>query len=471
MSKCKNWLLPVYLILLCSILLLGTPGAYGQSGTDPHSRKSSISNPSFIIFAHGLWGSLDKLPTTDEKWIEASPYPHYIKHQEASFLLGSEYREIPQKYLKIGEGGGLAKLVIHPYWMMQHEFSYWAQRINNKAGWEKVKIFEDWQVLTGFETGWTPTGDQESIGQINVIFLKYDWRLGLPEVTKHYVEPLLDFIERNWPTAETHWVGHSLGGLIGRYAASSFPHRLKSLITIGSPHYGLYEIKLQRRGLRATYGGQWDLEVSQKYGLWIMEKIVFRTKIVRLGASHLESAVLFTEKYIPLAKWLDPSEGLLTDGFGHLPKLEEAVEHSIAIYGLGYGSYDLKGVYHREINHWQVGPGVEPNAKTPPAYASCGDGRVDPVSAQGPFKHTLCLGKEQPHGNLMWSALVLTTLIDRYFFAGQMPPSELWRCLRRLEVPLDQKAKHFHWIAQAREAWNSQNYLETQTLSATMLSN
>lgn len=366
----------------------------------------------------------------------------------------------------------MAKLVIHPYWMMQHEFSYWAKRINTKAGWEKIKIFDDWQVLTGFEAGQAPKGEKELIGEINVIILKYDWRLGLPEVTKHYVEPLLDFIERNWPTAEVHWVGHSLGGLIGRYTASCFPQRLKSLITIGSPHYGLYEIKLQREGVRATYGGQWDIEVSQEYGLWIMEKIVFGTKTVRLGASYLESATLFTEKYTPLAKWLDPSEGLLTDGFGHLPKLAEAVQHSIAIYGLGYGSYDLKGVYHREINDWrEVGPGVEPNEKTPPAYAFCGDGRVDPVSAQGPFKQTLCLGKDQPHGNLMWSALVLTTLIDRYFFAGQMPSSELWRCLRRLGVPLDQKAKRFNWIAKAREAWNNRNYAETETRSATMLSN
>jgi pimeloyl-ACP methyl ester carboxylesterase len=405
---------------------------------------------------------MDKLPTKDQEWIASSPYPHYIKHQEEPFLSGADYRAIPQKYLKIGEGGGLAKLVIHPYWLMQHEFSYWARRINQKAGWEKVKIFDDWQVLApensyGVGNAHVSSECVETIGEINVIILKFDWRLGLPEVTKHYAEPLLSFIRKNWPTAEIHWVGHSLGGLIGRYTASCFPHSLKSLITIGAPHYGLYEITLQRKGERATYGGQWDIEISQEYGLWIMEKILFGTKIVRLGADYLKSAALFTEKYTPLAKWLDPSEGLLSDGFGHLPKLEEAVQHSIAIYGLGYGGYDLHGVYHYEIKDWRgVGPGLEPNEKSPSDYANCGDGRVDPVSARGPFKHTLCLGQDQPHGNLMWSALVLTTLIDRHFFAGEMPPSELWRSLRRLGVSWDKKAERLAWISKAREAWNNQ---------------
>jgi transposase len=56
----------------------------------------------------------------------------------------------------------------------------------------------------------------------------------------------------------------------------------------------------------------------------------------------------------------------------------------------------------------------------------------------------------------MWSALVLTTLIDRHFFAGEMPPSELWRSLRRLGVSWDKKAERLAWISKAREAWNNQ---------------
>lgn len=445
---------------------------------------SERPTPSFVIFAHGLWGSMDKLPSSDRSWLESSPYPHYKKHQETSYLTGPDYLPIPQRYLKLGEGEFLSKLVIHPYWLMRHEFDYWAKRVNQLTGEERIKIFDDWQILqeapekvesltrtesaeetetAGSEMnipdhsvskeGEVLPGGAQDIGAVNLIYLKFDWRLELPGVIEHYLEPLVSFIDQRWPEAKLHLVGHSLGGLVGRYAVSCFPGRFTSLVTVGAPHYGLYEINLQRRGLKTTFGEQWDYETAQVLGLWFLERFFFETKIVRLGNQYTSTAVEFGERYTPMAKWLDPDEGLLADGFGSLPKLKETVPHALALYGLGYGSYDLDGVYHPEIISLKIGAGTVPGKSLPPAYAVTGDGRVDPVSARGPFSETLCLGKDQPHGTLMWSPLVLTALIDRYYFNGEMSPADLWRCLRRLDVSWDQKNQRIQWLQKARELW------------------
>lgn len=412
---------------------------------------SERPTPSFVIFAHGLWGSMDKLPSSDRSWLESSPYPHYKKHQEASYLTGPDYLPIPQRYLKLGEGEFLSKLVIHPYWLMRHEFDYWAKRVNKLTGEERIKIFEDWQILQ--EAPEKAESPSQDIGAVNLIYLKFDWRLELPGVIEHYLEPLVSFIDQRWPEAKLHLVGHSLGGLVGRYAVSRFPGRFTSLVTVGAPHYGLHEINLQRRGLKTTFGEQWDYETAQVLGLWFLERFFFKTKIVKLGNKYTSTAVEFGEIYTPMAKWLDPDEGLLADGFGSLPKLKEAVPHALALYGLGYGSYDLDGAYHPEIISIKINAGTVPGKGLPPAYAVTGDARVDPVSARGPFSETLCLGKDQPHGTLMWSPLVLTALIDRYYFDGQMSPADLWRCLQRLDVSWDQKNRRIQWIQKARELW------------------
>lgn len=404
------------------------------------------SKPEFVIFTPGFWGSMDRLPTKDPVWLEQSPYPHYRKRQKASFLKGPDYRPIPQKYLALGEGPSITKLLLCSYKLMVKEFAFWASRENKRAGRDKIKIFDDWQVL---ETNADLPGD------INIIYLKYDWRLDLPLMSKHYAGPLLDAINRKWPGAKIHWIGHSLGGLLGRYVATEYPGRLASLVSIGGPQYGIYEVGKQRRGERVTFEGRGYIERSQELGLKLAERFFFGEGIIETGKEFPATAVRFGEEYAPIFNWLDPNENLLEDGFGSPIKLKEAVpEHAIAIYGLGYGSYDFQGDYHPEILvNERVGPAIEPEPDHL-EYVLSGDGRVDPSSARGPFEKTICLGKDQPHGNLMWSSLVLTMIIDRYYFGGAMPKSDVMLEFRRTGVAWEEKDRMYEWLLKARIVWD-----------------
>lgn len=405
------------------------------------------AKPEFVIFTPGFWGSMDRLPTKDVLWLEQSPYPHYRKHQKASFLAGSDYRPIPQKYQTLGEGPSITKLLLCSYRLMEKEFSFWKSRENKRAGRERIKIFDDWQVLEADSSA--------SIGDINLIYLKYDWRLDLPLMSKHYADPLLELIDRRWPGAKIHWIGHSLGGLFGRYVATEYPGRLASLFSIGGPHYGIYEIGSQRRGEQVTFGGRSYIERSQEIGLHLAEKFFFGEGIVKVGKDFYTTATQFAAEYAPIFRWLDPNENLLEDGFGAAIKLKEAVPgNAVALYGLGYGSYDFQGVYHPEIlSSERVGPSIEPKPDHF-QYALSGDGRVDPFSAQGPFEKTICLGKDQPHGNLMWSSLVLTLVIDRYFFRGAMSKSDVMLEYRRTGVDWEEKERLYSWLLKAREVWD-----------------
>ncbi|HEX3047115.1 MAG TPA: alpha/beta fold hydrolase [Bacillota bacterium] len=441
--------------------------------------RAEAPKPVFIIFAAGFWGSMDKLPSKSQAWLDSSPYPHFCKHQEVEYLTGPDYQPIPQRYMIHGRGPSLGLLIINSYYRMEGEFSYWARRVNQQSGRERIKIFPDWEVLKPQEA---PTGESgvasgpnaaagegpgigqgaeisegPEVGDINLIYLKYDWRLDLPRVEKYYARPLLELLDKRWPGAEIHWVGHSLGGVVGRYAAASHPGRLTSLITIGAPHYGIYEIGAQCRGERVTYGGRWDLEYAQQLSIGVVEQIYFGTKIVHSGKRFLASAQEFANRYLPMMQWMQPNAERLADGFGNLAKLKEAVPHAIAIYGLGFGSYDLQGVYHQRFYPGKgIGSGFGPE-DGPPEYALSGDGRVDPVSGRGPFTRTLCLGLDKAHGSLMWSPLVMTALLDRYYFNGSMPDEERWWALRRLGATGDQKKNFMKWLAQAREAWDAEN--------------
>ena len=148
---------------------------------------------SFLIVTHGFWGSMDNLPD-DPNRLLSSPYPHYRRHQEAAFLTGPDYRPIPQAYLEFSAGPGLARLFSRPYVTMEHEFAYWARVLNERAGWERVEILPDWQVLQGEHP--------PAVGEINLIDLKFDWRLGFPQIARDYAGPLLDFLASRWPEAE-----------------------------------------------------------------------------------------------------------------------------------------------------------------------------------------------------------------------------------------------------------------------------
>lgn len=402
--------------------------------------------PEFVIFTPGLWGSMDRLPSKDASWLEQSPYPHYRKHHKSSFLTGPDYLPIPQKYQALGEGPSFTKLLLCSYRLMEKEFSFWESRANKRAGRERIKIFNDWQVLED---------DSVAVGDINIIYLKYDWRLDLPLMSRHYAKPLLEFIDRKWAGANIHWVGHSLGGLFGRYVATDYPGRLTSLISIGGPQYGIYEIGIQRRGERVTFGGRSYIEKSQEIGLHLAERFFFGEGIVRTGSDFCATAAQFAEEYAPIFRWLDPSEKLLEDGFGTSVKLRDGVSgHAIALYGLGYGSYDFEGVYHPEIlSDEMVRPASEPRSDHF-QYALSGDGRVDPFSARGPFEKVICLGKDLPHGSLMWSSLVLTMIIDRYYFNGMMPKPEVMLEFRRTGVDWEEKERMYEWILKARQVWD-----------------
>lgn len=406
------------------------------------------AQPEFIIFTPGFWGSMDRLPTKDMAWLEKSPYPHYRKHQKSSFLTGPDYQPIPQKYQALGEGPSVSKLLLCSYRLMEKELSFWKSRENKRIGREKIKIFDDWQVLED------KNDSDNLIGEINFIYLKYDWRLDLPLMSRYYAGPLIDLIDRRWPQAKIHWIGHSLGGLFGRYVATEYPGRLASLISIGGPHYGIYEISKQRRGERVTFGGRGYIEHSQEIGLCLAEKFFFGEGTVKTGKEFSATAAQFAAEYAPIFRWLDPTENLLEDGFGTPNKLKDGVlEHAVALYGLGFGSYDFQGVYHPEILSSEVvGPAIEPRPDHH-RYALSGDGRVDPFSARGPFAKTICLGKDMPHGNLMWSPLVLTMIIDRYFFNGAMPKSDVMLEFRRAGVDWEEKDRMYQWLLKARQVW------------------
>lgn len=413
--------------------------------TFPINDVQGETQPEFLIFTPGFWGSMDRLPSKDPDWLEKSPYPHYWKHQKTAFLTSPDYLPIPQKYQALGEGPSISKLLLCSYRLMEREFSFWESRRNKRAGIERIKIFDDWQVLENADI---------AIGELNVVYLKYDWRLDLPLMSRYYAGPLIDLIDRRWPGAKIHWIGHSLGGLFGRYVATEYPGRLASLISIAGPQYGIYEVCAQRRGERVTFGGRRYIERSQEIGLHLAEKFFFGEGIVRTGKDFPATAAQFAAEYAPIFRWLDPTEKLLEDGFGSASKLEDAVlGNAIALYGLGYGSYDLQGVYHPEIlSNEMVGPTIEPRSDRP-EYALSGDGRVDPFSARGPFKKTICLGKDLPHGSLMWSSLTLTMLIDRYFFNGLMPKSDIMLEFRRTGVDWEEKERMYQWLLKARQVW------------------
>lgn len=423
----------ILVILICIIVIIPFQG-------------EGAAKPEFVIFTPGLWGSMDRLPTKDASWLEQSPYPHYRKVQKSVFLTGPDYQAIPQKYLALGEGPSITKLLLCSYRLMEKEFSFWESRENKRDGRERIKIFDDWQVLE--------TDNCASVGDINIIYLKYDWRLDLPLMSRYYAKPLLELIDRKWTGAKIHWIGHSLGGLFGRYVATEYPGRLSSLISIGGPQYGIYEIGIQRRGERVTYGGRSYIERSQEIGLHLAERFFFGKGIVKTGKDFTATATQFEEEYAPIFRWLDPNEKLLEDGFGTSIKLRDAVpKHAIALYGLGYGSYDFEGVYHPEIlSNERVRPTSEPGSDL--QYALSGDGRVDPFSARGPFEKTVCLGKDLPHGSLMWSSLVLAMILDRYYFNGVMSKSDVMLEFRRTGVDWEEKERMYEWLLKARQAWD-----------------
>ncbi|HBF37344.1 MAG TPA: hypothetical protein DDW50_08480 [Firmicutes bacterium] len=436
--KRKHFLLisGLLIFLLSSIAI---PQTWGQT------------EPTFVIVTYGFWGSLDRLPSKDPSWLERSPYPHIRKRQDASFLTSPSYLPIPQSMLATGEGPSVSKYFFCSYYQLEHEMAYWARRINKREHRKRIKIFDNWQVLQDQH-------GKQSLADINVIYLKYDWRLDLPQVERDYVDPLVQFIDQRWPGAELHWVGHSLGGIVGRYVVSRHPGRFTSLISIGGPQYGIYEIGMQCRGERVTYNGKWDLENAQEFGLSVAEKFFFGTHTVKTGALFPATAATFINHYLPMMNWMDPKSANLSDGFGSLPKLHEAVPHAISIYALGFGSYDLQGNYHPLLpDSYGVGPGLLPSKNSPPAYALTGDGRVDPVSAIGPFRNTLCIGKNYSHGSMMWSPMILTFLIDRYYFQGKMKPQDLWRSMKRMKVPFIERKNRIQWVLKAREMWDNRS--------------
>ncbi|MGE5598063.1 MAG: hypothetical protein ACM3XS_01625 [Bacteroidota bacterium] len=135
------------LALAVLVLLSAAISAMGANGRPP----------TFLVITHGFWGSMDNLPANTPAWLAESPYPHYRKHQEAAFLTGPDYLPIPQRFLRLSETG----IIIRSYAAMEREFAYWARILNRRAGWERIRIYQDWQVLLEEEHA-------RSVGEINI---------------------------------------------------------------------------------------------------------------------------------------------------------------------------------------------------------------------------------------------------------------------------------------------------------------
>jgi len=434
--------LHVILVLIVILAIAATAGI--GAGQKP---------PTFVLFLHGLWGSMDNLPSADPAWLQESPYPHYRKHQEAPFLNGPDYHPIPQSFLKLGNGPGLTRLIIHPYRMMQREFPAWAEKAGRAFGPGQVRVMDNWQAL--LPNGAPGVSPMRDIGRVNLIYFKYDWRLEFPRIAEHYFDPFIKLVNLRWPGAEISLIGHSLGGTLARYLASYYAGRLTSLISVGGPQYGIHEVGLERNGMDINYGngGKNDDHMGQ-LGLQLTERFFFGTYIIKGGTNHAATVKEFTARYISSAKWMDPREtDSLADGYGTMPKLRDAVPHAIAVYGLGFGSFDPDGNYHEEIPD---GPGVGPCLGPeggPLAYAVTGDGRVDPISAVGPFPSALCIGKEVKHSDMMASPLVLTWLIDSFFYGGAMPETAMREALLEMGVKEEDLGTRMAWLGKAREIW------------------
>ncbi|NLY74622.1 MAG: hypothetical protein GX075_04895 [Firmicutes bacterium] len=59
-----------------------------------------------------------------------------------------------------------------------------------------------------------------------------------------------------------------------------------------------------------------------------------------------------------------------------------------------------------------------------------------------------------PHGNLMRSPLVLTLIIDRYFFDGRMSKPDVMLEFRRTGVAWEEKDQFYDWLLKTRQVWD-----------------
>jgi pimeloyl-ACP methyl ester carboxylesterase len=75
----------------------------------------------------------------------------------------------------------------------------------------------------------------------------YDWRRSLHDAGERLARRLVEAGRR-----EVSLVGHSLGGLVARVAASAIPDRVARVVTLGAPHQGSWAALQALRGVHAT---------------------------------------------------------------------------------------------------------------------------------------------------------------------------------------------------------------------------
>jgi pimeloyl-ACP methyl ester carboxylesterase len=99
----------------------------------------------------------------------------------------------------------------------------------------------------------------------DLFIFNYDWRQSLDKTLIEFSAFLKEKTWSNPTLLPVKIIGHSLGGLIGRLYTQDYPERVRSLVTVGSPHQGIVQV------YKPLSAG----EVERNNTLmWLAEKIV-----------------------------------------------------------------------------------------------------------------------------------------------------------------------------------------------------
>lgn len=181
----------------------------------------------------------------------------------------------------------------------------------------KAVPYNEWHLLPfikeydGLVNTFNNLGKKE--GKDFLIF-PYDWRKNL----ENSASELNRFLETNYlhknPDAKINIIGHSLGGLVGRFWAQKYGEDLiDKLITVGSPHLGVAQT------YKPLEAGEIERENSL---LWLMEKL-----ILALNNTSFPTSRESLHEHLPVLYDLFPVYDFLKDSTGFLPVNELTVKN------------------------------------------------------------------------------------------------------------------------------------------------